>query len=240
MGTLQLTAWMGSRDAILALILEAQQYFQVWCLWLETTLCNNRIRIQHTERMNQMYASCRPTGRKQHPCASASCSHGTSHDAQTQQSERTPILTTGSMFHPEGWTQARNKPPFASSYKTFACATCLAQGHVCVGFAKTCRATAAVYALALSRQIACRAAKHGAWMQTCHGSLPHRERATQVGSRPIRPLSSLVLPRQQIDMLVADAEKFLGAEEWYGESAAGAADKEILRLRSCLSSAPLR
>ena len=40
----------------------------------------------------------------------------------------------------------------------------------------------------------------------------------QVGSRPIRPLTSIILPPQQIDALVADAEKFQGSESWYGES----------------------
>ena len=39
----------------------------------------------------------------------------------------------------------------------------------------------------------------------------------QVGSRPIRPLSSVVLPRQQIDALLADVERFRGSEAWYGE-----------------------
>ncbi len=39
----------------------------------------------------------------------------------------------------------------------------------------------------------------------------------QVGSRPIRPLSSIFLPRQQIDTLVADAQKFQDSEGWYGE-----------------------
>ena len=40
----------------------------------------------------------------------------------------------------------------------------------------------------------------------------------QVGSRPIRPLSSVFLPRQQIDVLLADVERFRGSEAWYGES----------------------
>ncbi len=43
---------------------------------------------------------------------------------------------------------------------------------------------------------------------------------TQIGSRPIRPLSSIILPREQIDKLVADAETFLGSEAWYGEALA--------------------
>ena len=38
----------------------------------------------------------------------------------------------------------------------------------------------------------------------------------QVGSRPIRPLSSVILPRDQIDAIVADAEQFQGSEAWYG------------------------
>ena len=38
----------------------------------------------------------------------------------------------------------------------------------------------------------------------------------QVGSRPIRPLSSVILPRNQIDAIVDDAEQFQGSEAWYG------------------------
>lgn len=40
----------------------------------------------------------------------------------------------------------------------------------------------------------------------------------QVGSRPIRPLSSLVLPAEQITAIVADAQEFQASEAWYGES----------------------
>ena len=38
----------------------------------------------------------------------------------------------------------------------------------------------------------------------------------QVGSRPIRPLSSVILPRDQIDAIVADAAQFQASEAWYG------------------------
>lgn len=38
----------------------------------------------------------------------------------------------------------------------------------------------------------------------------------QVGSRPIRPLSSLVLPAEQISAVVSDAEQFQASEAWYG------------------------
>eukprot|EP00775_Hariotina_reticulata_P013700 gene13700-13822_t len=38
---------------------------------------------------------------------------------------------------------------------------------------------------------------------------------TQVGSRPIRPLSSVVLPEGQAEALLADCQEFLDSEQWY-------------------------
>ena len=43
----------------------------------------------------------------------------------------------------------------------------------------------------------------------------------QVGSRPIRPLSSVILPRDRIDAIVADAEQFQASEAWYGARPSG-------------------
>eukprot|EP00201_Polytomella_parva_P012687 CAMPEP_0175059870 /NCGR_PEP_ID=MMETSP0052_2-20121109/12675_1 /TAXON_ID=51329 ORGANISM="Polytomella parva, Strain SAG 63-3" /NCGR_SAMPLE_ID=MMETSP0052_2 /ASSEMBLY_ACC=CAM_ASM_000194 /LENGTH=286 /DNA_ID=CAMNT_0016325473 /DNA_START=257 /DNA_END=1114 /DNA_ORIENTATION=+ len=38
---------------------------------------------------------------------------------------------------------------------------------------------------------------------------------TQAGSRPIRPMSSVVLPAGQAEALLADCREFLGSEAWY-------------------------
>jgi chaperone BCS1 len=37
----------------------------------------------------------------------------------------------------------------------------------------------------------------------------------QVGSRPIRPLGTVVLPEQQAAALLADCQEFLASEQWY-------------------------